>query len=117
MADRARVLRSLLEDDMGNVVSVTGNGTATNGHAALKIKSYAPATGELLGEVPNTSAEEVRAVVARAHRAQEAWGALPIANRSDIGWMPCSTGKQAARRLPLKALLLPWSSRLTSWIS
>ena len=65
---------------MGNVVSVTGNGngTGTNGHAATRIRSFAPATGELLGEAPNTTAEEVRQVVVRARRAQEAWAALPV---------------------------------------
>ena len=68
---------------MGNVVSVTGNGngTGTNGHAATRIRSFAPATGELLGEAPNTTAEEVRQVVVRARRAQEAWAALPVAER------------------------------------
>ena len=67
---------------MGNVVSVTGNGTSVNGQAATKIKSYAPATGELIGEAPNTTADEVKQAVARARRAQEAWGALPIAERA-----------------------------------
>ena len=67
---------------MGNVVSVTGNGTGTNGHAATRIRSFAPATGELIGEAPNTTAEEVKQAVARARRAQEAWGALPVAERA-----------------------------------
>jgi succinate-semialdehyde dehydrogenase/glutarate-semialdehyde dehydrogenase len=67
---------------MGNTVSVTGNGTSTNGHAATKIRSYAPATGELIGEAPNTTADEVKLTVARARRAQEAWGALPVAERA-----------------------------------
>jgi acyl-CoA reductase-like NAD-dependent aldehyde dehydrogenase len=66
---------------MGHVVSVSGNGTSTNGHASPKIRSYAPATGELIGEAPNTSAEEVKQVVLRAQRAQQAWGALPIEER------------------------------------
>jgi acyl-CoA reductase-like NAD-dependent aldehyde dehydrogenase len=67
---------------MGNVVTVAGNGTGTNGHASTKIRSYAPATGELVGEAPNTTADEVRSVVARAHRAQEAWAALPVEERA-----------------------------------
>ena len=67
---------------MGNAVSVAGNGTGTNGHAAAKIKSFAPATGELIGEAPNTTADEVRQAVARARRAQEAWGALPVGERA-----------------------------------
>src|SRR5512135_2021072 len=66
---------------MGNVVSVAGNGTGTNGQAATKIKSYAPATGELIGEAPNTTPDEVKQAVQRARRAQEAWGALPVAER------------------------------------
>jgi succinate-semialdehyde dehydrogenase/glutarate-semialdehyde dehydrogenase len=67
---------------MGNAVSVTGNGTATNGATSTTVRSYAPATGELIGEAPNTSAEEVRRVVARARVAQEAWGALPVEERA-----------------------------------
>ena len=66
---------------MGHVVSAVGNGVGTNGQSSTKIRSYAPATGELIGEAPNTSAEEVRQVVLRAHRAQEAWGALPAEER------------------------------------
>jgi succinate-semialdehyde dehydrogenase/glutarate-semialdehyde dehydrogenase len=66
---------------MGNVVSVAGNGTGANGQAATKIKSYAPATGELIGEAPNATPDEVKQAVARARRAQEAWGALPVAER------------------------------------
>jgi acyl-CoA reductase-like NAD-dependent aldehyde dehydrogenase len=66
---------------MGHVVSVVGNGVGANGHSGTKIRSYAPATGELLGEAPNTPPEEVQRVVLRAHRAQEAWGALPAEER------------------------------------
>jgi succinate-semialdehyde dehydrogenase/glutarate-semialdehyde dehydrogenase len=65
---------------MGNVVSVASNGT--NGHSTARIRSYAPATGELVGEAPNTSPDEVRQAVARARRAQEAWGALPVEERA-----------------------------------
>ncbi|HVY45341.1 MAG TPA: aldehyde dehydrogenase family protein [Minicystis sp.] len=69
---------------MGYVTAdrVQGNGASTNGQPAVtKIRSYAPATGELLGEAPVTSPEEVRAAVERARRAQRAWGALPIEER------------------------------------
>jgi acyl-CoA reductase-like NAD-dependent aldehyde dehydrogenase len=59
---------------MGQVVSERATGS--NG-------SNGPGTGELLGEAPNTSAEDVRAAVARARRAQEAWGALPIEERCE----------------------------------
>ena len=68
---------------MGNVVSVAEKGTGTNGHAAARIRSYAPATGELLGEAPNMTADEVRQTVARARRAQEAWAALPVEERAN----------------------------------
>lgn len=53
----------------------------SNGHGTDRIKSYAPATGELLGEVPVMGPEQVRAAVARARRAQEAWGALSVEER------------------------------------
>jgi succinate-semialdehyde dehydrogenase/glutarate-semialdehyde dehydrogenase len=57
------------------------NGANTNGHASTTLKSYAPATGELLGEAPITSADEVRRAVERARHAQKAWGALPVEER------------------------------------
>ena len=56
-------------------------GATTNGQGATRIESWAPATGELLGDAPNTPPDEVRAMVARARVAQEAWGALPIEER------------------------------------
>jgi succinate-semialdehyde dehydrogenase/glutarate-semialdehyde dehydrogenase len=68
------------------------NGSTTNGGAngatagrdgARTIKSWAPATGELLGEVRISSKEEVRAAVARARKAQAAWGVLPIEERCE----------------------------------
>ncbi len=55
--------------------------TDRRGHDVLQ--SHAPATGVLLGEVPISSPEEVRGAVARARRAQEAWGLLPLAERSE----------------------------------
>jgi succinate-semialdehyde dehydrogenase/glutarate-semialdehyde dehydrogenase len=53
----------------------------TNGTPATSIRSYAPATGELLGEVHVASRDEVMKVVARARRAQQAWGVLPVEER------------------------------------
>jgi succinate-semialdehyde dehydrogenase/glutarate-semialdehyde dehydrogenase len=53
----------------------------SNGHAESRIRSYAPATGELLGEVPVMGPDEVRSAVARARAAQESWGALSVAER------------------------------------
>ncbi|NUP05850.1 MAG: aldehyde dehydrogenase family protein [Polyangiaceae bacterium] len=55
--------------------------TKSNGHANDRIKSYAPATGELLGEVPVMGPDAVRAAVDRARRAQVAWGALTVEDR------------------------------------
>src|SRR4051812_16839219 len=73
------------EEAMGQAVSerTAGNGTGTNGHGPTTIKSYAPATGELIGEVPVLSADEVRKVVESARTAQKAWGALPLEDRCE----------------------------------
>lgn len=74
---------------MGHVVMDRGmggaasNGPSLNGQASARLKSYAPATGELIGEAPNMSAEQVRQSVARARRAQEAWAALPVEERAE----------------------------------
>lgn len=46
------------------------------------LKSWEPATGELLGEVPVASRDEVLKVIARARKAQMAWGVLPLEERS-----------------------------------
>jgi acyl-CoA reductase-like NAD-dependent aldehyde dehydrogenase len=59
------------------------NGDLAVGAGAALIKSYAPATGELLGEVRVTTKERVADVVARAKKAQAAWGVLPIEERAD----------------------------------
>jgi acyl-CoA reductase-like NAD-dependent aldehyde dehydrogenase len=50
---------------------------------ARGIESYAPASGELLGEAPVVSAAEVRAAVERARVAQRAWAALPVEERCE----------------------------------
>jgi acyl-CoA reductase-like NAD-dependent aldehyde dehydrogenase len=47
------------------------------------IVSRNPATGEILGEVREQSAAEIRAAVARARAAQAAWGALPVEARAE----------------------------------
>ncbi len=46
------------------------------------IVSINPATGEPIGEVPDFSAEEVRAAVQRARLAHRAWASIPVAERS-----------------------------------
>jgi succinate-semialdehyde dehydrogenase/glutarate-semialdehyde dehydrogenase len=54
----------------------------TNGrHPTRTLKSWAPATGELLGEVPITTREDVARTIARARKAQGAWGVLPVEER------------------------------------
>src|SRR5262245_7186712 len=47
------------------------------------IESRAPASGELLGEVPVLGGAEVRAAVELARNAQRAWGALPVDERCE----------------------------------
>ncbi len=47
------------------------------------IVSRNPATGDVLGEVPDMGAAEVKAAVARAREAQKAWGELPVKERCE----------------------------------
>src|SRR5688572_22736633 len=56
----------------------TSSKTTTN---AKTLKSYAPATGELVGEVPIASRDDVKNAIARARKAQAAWAVLPIEER------------------------------------
>lgn len=65
------------------LVATHATNVKSNGHAESRIRSYAPATGELLGEVPVMGPDEVRAAVARARRAQEPWGALSVEERCE----------------------------------
>ncbi|MEQ8720861.1 MAG: aldehyde dehydrogenase family protein [Sandaracinaceae bacterium] len=67
---------------MGWITQARGEGTQVDAPQGT-IRSYAPATGELLGEVPVMDAERVRDAVARARRAQEAWALLPIEERCE----------------------------------
>jgi acyl-CoA reductase-like NAD-dependent aldehyde dehydrogenase len=48
------------------------------------LKSYNPATGEIVGEVPLTPVAEIPAIVDRARAAQPAWDALGLQGRADI---------------------------------
>jgi succinate-semialdehyde dehydrogenase/glutarate-semialdehyde dehydrogenase len=59
---------------MGLVTSESSDAKRTNGGgaSAAVVRSYAPASGELLGEIPVTRDEEVRATVARARRFRDA---------------------------------------------
>jgi len=47
------------------------------------LRSFAPATGELLGEVRISSRAAVEDAVARARKAQAAWGLLPVTERCE----------------------------------
>src|SRR5688500_20137596 len=49
--------------------------------AVGRIVSVNPATGVPLGDVPDMTADEVRAAVGRARAAQVEWGALPVETR------------------------------------
>jgi succinate-semialdehyde dehydrogenase/glutarate-semialdehyde dehydrogenase len=58
------------------------NGTGGHAPSTDIVRTYAPATGELLGELRVTTREEVFDAVARARRAQAAWGILPVSERA-----------------------------------
>jgi len=53
----------------------------TNGHLHHTLKSWEPASGELCGEVPIASRDDVMKTIARAKKAQAAWGVLPVEER------------------------------------
>ena len=65
----------------------------TNGTPPTTIRSFAPATGELIGEVRITPREEVAAVVARARRAQQAWAVLPVTSAAMASVIERTSGK------------------------
>jgi succinate-semialdehyde dehydrogenase/glutarate-semialdehyde dehydrogenase len=65
---------------MGQIV-VEAGGSAGRG-STDRIRSYAPATGVVVGEVAVTSLAEVGRAVSRARRAQQAWAVLPIEERA-----------------------------------
>ncbi|MBS2016965.1 MAG: aldehyde dehydrogenase family protein [Deltaproteobacteria bacterium] len=64
------------------LVDTHANGNGTHDRRS-SITSYAPATGERLGEVRVASKDDVRATVQRARKAQAAWGVLPIEERCE----------------------------------
>ena len=62
-----------------------GNSGATphaSSNNSRSVRTYAPATGELLAEFPAATPEQVRATVGRARKAQAAWAVLPIEARA-----------------------------------
>jgi succinate-semialdehyde dehydrogenase/glutarate-semialdehyde dehydrogenase len=57
---------------------------ATVPHPAVPaLRSYAPASGDLLAEVPVTRDDDVRRACARARKAQQAWAVLPVTERAE----------------------------------
>lgn len=58
--------------------------TTAHSPTARTIPATNPATGEALGEAPVMDAAEVRAVVARARKAQHAWGRTSFAERRAV---------------------------------
>lgn len=72
---------------MGTISSIeskkSGNGSATSHEAGERIRSYAPASGELVGEAPVMNRQQVVDAVERARTAQKAWGVLPVAERAE----------------------------------
>jgi acyl-CoA reductase-like NAD-dependent aldehyde dehydrogenase len=57
---------------------------ATDGDRAGEIPVDNPATGEVIASVPNRSAQEVKAMVARAREAQPGWEALGFEGRARV---------------------------------
>lgn len=69
---------------MANATEIQARATTREAREGREmLRSYAPATGALLGEVPIATTEDVRSAVARARRAQEAWALLPLAERAE----------------------------------
>src|SRR5687768_8033794 len=58
--------------------------TSQNGSSGATIPVENPATGETVAHVPDMSAEEVAALVARARAAQPAWEALGFEGRKSV---------------------------------
>jgi acyl-CoA reductase-like NAD-dependent aldehyde dehydrogenase len=58
------------------------SGRSPAARAPDRVRTYAPASGELLAELPVTTEDEVRRVVARARKAQAAWAVLPVEERA-----------------------------------
>jgi acyl-CoA reductase-like NAD-dependent aldehyde dehydrogenase len=66
------------------MATVEQRATATGSTNGEGIRVENPATGEIIGSVPNRSADEVAEIVARARAAQPAWEALGFAGRARI---------------------------------
>jgi acyl-CoA reductase-like NAD-dependent aldehyde dehydrogenase len=67
-----------------STVETTPPATENGAAAATEIPVENPATGEIIARVPDQTAEEVAAAVARARAAQPAWEALGFSGRAEI---------------------------------
>ena len=71
------------------------------------LSSFNPSTGELVGTVPVTPANQVDAVIARARAAQPAWAALSAQERADMlkpaGEALVAQAEALGRALPVHA--------------
>ncbi len=63
---------------------MTTMNTPTTDNSTNTLNSYNPSTGELVGSVPVTPADQVDAVIAKARAAQPAWQALGAQERADM---------------------------------
>jgi acyl-CoA reductase-like NAD-dependent aldehyde dehydrogenase len=67
----------------GGTIHDAGSSAAAGVPGVDVVRSYAPATGDLLGEIKVTPPDEVARTVERARRAQAAWSVLPVAERAE----------------------------------
>jgi succinate-semialdehyde dehydrogenase/glutarate-semialdehyde dehydrogenase len=72
----------MLCDAMGRLAFEPSDPRGSAGKGASVIRTYAPATGELLAELPVASDPEIRGAVARARKAQQTWAVLPVEERA-----------------------------------
>jgi acyl-CoA reductase-like NAD-dependent aldehyde dehydrogenase len=67
---------------MATVEQRSSVSASTNGDGGIAVEN--PATGEVIGSVPNRSAKEVEEIVARGRAAQPAWQALGFEGRARV---------------------------------
>jgi acyl-CoA reductase-like NAD-dependent aldehyde dehydrogenase len=67
---------------MATVEQQTSATVSTNGDGGIPVEN--PATGQVIGSVPDRSAAEVAEIVAKARAAQPAWEALGFAGRARV---------------------------------
>jgi acyl-CoA reductase-like NAD-dependent aldehyde dehydrogenase len=67
---------------MGQLAREPSDSRRTVANGASGVRTYAPATGQLLAELPVTSDDGVKHAVTRARKAQRAWAVLPVEERA-----------------------------------